>query len=127
MAAFLWVGIGGALGSMARYGVSLGVARWLGNAAQPLATALVNIAGCAVIGVMAGLVAGETWRISTQTRAFAFAGIMGGFTTFSSFGLDTLTLVQSGRVGAAIGNVGLQLVLGLAAVFAGYAAAISVK
>jgi fluoride exporter len=127
MAAFLWVGFGGALGSMARYGVSVGVIRWLGAAAQPVATALVNIVGCALIGVMAGLVAGDTWRISTQTRAFAFAGIMGGFTTFSSFGLDTLTLVQGGRVGAAAGNVAIQLGVGLAAVFAGYAAAVSMK
>ena len=86
-----------------------------------------NIVGCALIGVMAGLVAGDTWRISTQTRAFAFAGIMGGFTTFSAFGLDTLTLVQGGRVGAAIGNVAIQFGIGLAAVFAGYAAAVSMK
>lgn len=127
MGAFLWVGVGGALGSMARYGVSLGVNRWFGASGQPLATAIVNIVGCAVIGLMAGMVAGETWRISTQVRAFAFAGIMGGFTTFSSFGLDTLNLVQQGRLGAAVTNVVLQLGLGLAAVFAGYAAALSVK
>lgn len=126
MAAFLWVGIGGALGSMARYGVSVSVNRWIGTPV-PLATAIVNIVGCAIIGVMAGLVAGETWRISTQTRAFAFAGLMGGFTTFSSVGLETLTLVQAGRAGTAVGNVAIQLGLGLAAVFAGYAAAISMK
>ena len=127
MGAFLWVGVGGALGSMARFGVGVGVNRWFGPSGQPLATAIVNIVGCAAIGLMAGMVAGETWRIGAQTRAFAFAGIMGGFTTFSSFGLDTLTLVQQGRLGAALTNVALQLGLGLAAVFAGYAAALSVK
>jgi CrcB protein len=126
MVTFLWVALGGALGSMARYGVSVSVNRWIGTPV-PLATAIVNIVGCAVIGVMAGLVAGETWRISTETRAFAFAGLMGGFTTFSSLGLETLTLVQGGRAGAAAGNVVIQLVLGLAAVFAGYAAATAVK
>ncbi|MBP6716579.1 MAG: CrcB family protein [Acidobacteria bacterium] len=125
MAAFLLVGIGGAIGSMARYSVSLAVNRWSGS--QPLATAIVNIVGCALIGLMAGLVAAGAWRISTQTRAFAFAGVMGGFTTFSAFGLDTLTLVQGGRVGAAVGNVAIQLVVGLGAAFAGYAAAVSLK
>lgn len=126
MASFLWVGIGGAFGSMARHGVNVMVNRSFGST-LPHATAIVNIVGCAVIGLLAGLVATEQLRMGAQMRTLVFVGVLGGFTTFSSLGLDTLTLVQEGRVGQAAGNVALQVGVGLAAVFAGYAAAVSVK
>lgn len=126
MAIFLWVGVGGAIGSMARHGVNVLVNRTLGST-LPHATAIVNVVGCAVIGLLAGLIASEQLRLGPQARTFVFVGIMGGFTTFSSFGLDTLTLVQQGRMGQALGNVAVQVGVGLAAVFAGYAAAMSVK
>ncbi len=126
MGAFLWVGVGGALGSMARHGVNVVVNRWVG-ATVPHATAIVNIVGCFVIGVLAGLVATGAWRISPAQRAFVFVGIMGGFTTFSSLGLDTFTLVSEGRTAQAVGNVALQFCVGLGAVFAGYAAATSMR
>jgi len=126
MPAFLVVGIGGALGSMARHGVNVVVNRSLGSPV-PHATAIVNILGCAVIGLLAGLVATEQLRLSPQLRSLVFVGIMGGFTTFSSLGLDTFVLVQEGRVGQAVGNVAIQLFVGLGAVFAGYAAAASLK
>lgn len=126
MAAFLWVGIGGAFGSMARHGVNVMVNRALGST-LPHATAIVNIVGCAVVGLLAGLVATHQLVMSPDRRALVFVGVMGGFTTFSSFGLDTLTLVQEGRVGQAAGNVAIQVGVGLAAVFAGYAAAVSMK
>jgi CrcB protein len=115
------VALGGALGSVARHTVNVAVAR-LGGQPSPLSTALVNILGCAAIGVLAGLIATSTVRMTPAIRAFVFVGILGGFTTFSSFGLDTLTLVHEGRQGPAFLNVLAQVVLGLGAVFLGYTA-----
>ena len=120
----LWlaVGVGGALGSLARHGVNIGAARWFGQGA-PYATAIVNIVGCLIIGLLAGSIAAGTLRLSEQARVFVFVGILGGFTTFSSFGLDTLTLVKSGATDAALANVAVQIIIGLGSVFVGYWAA----
>jgi CrcB protein len=126
MPAFLVVGIGGALGSMARHGINVLVNRGLGSTV-PHATAIVNVLGCAVMGLVSGLVATEQLRLSPQARSLIFVGIIGGFTTFSSLGLDTFVLIQEGRVGQAVGNVTVQLFVGLGAVFVGYAAAASLK
>ena len=113
------VAAGGALGSMGRHGVNLLMHRWVGTPV-PWATAAVNILGCATIGLLAGLVSAGTLRWGAGTRVFVFVGILGGFTTFSSFGLDTLTLVRDGSIALALRNVAAQVVLGLGAVFAGY-------
>ena len=122
-----WIAIalGGALGSVARHAVNLAVARLHGSP-HPFGTAIVNLVGCAVIGLLAGLIAGGQLRLSPAARAGVFVGILGGFTTFSSFGLDTLALVHEGRQDAALWNILLQVGVGLPAVFAGYALAIRV-
>jgi fluoride exporter len=114
------VAAGGAFGSLARHWVNIAVNRW-GGTSLPYATAFVNIGGCAVIGLLAGMIAGDVMRMPPPVRAFVFVGILGGFTTFSTLGLDTLTLVHQGRHAAALWNVLLQVGLGLPAVFAGYA------
>jgi CrcB protein len=119
MFSWLIVGAGGAVGSMARHGVNVIVARLAGHA-TPYATLLVNVAGCAVIGLLAGFIAGGRLAMAPTTRLFVFVGVLGGFTTFSSFGLDTLTLAREGRHVAAACNVAAQVVLGLGAVAAGY-------
>jgi len=116
---WLLVAAGGALGSMARHGVNVAIHRWIGTPV-PWATAVVNILGCATIGVLAGLVSAGTLRWGMGTRVFVFVGILGGFTTFSTFGLDTLTLVRDGEIPLAFRNVAAHVVLGLGAVFAGY-------
>jgi len=116
---WLAVGVGGALGSMLRHGVNVLTREMLGDSV-PYATAVVNIVGCFAIGVVAGLVSTESWRIGQTTRAFVFVGVIGGFTTFSSLGLDTFTLFTGGRAGFAMANIALQLVVGFGAVFAGY-------
>ena len=116
---WLVVGIGGALGSIARHGMNVATHRYLGDSV-PYATAIVNIAGCLAIGVLAGCVSAGTIKLSEMWRVFVFVGVLGGFTTFSSFGLDTLTLVRSGAMATAAVNVVVQLGLGLAAVFVGY-------
>jgi CrcB protein len=123
--AMMWiaVGIGGALGCMARHAVGVVTTRVIGVAA-PYATAIVNVTGCAAVGVLAGLVASGRWPMTDTLRAFVFVGILGGFTTFSSFGLDTFTLARSGALNAAMANALGQLVVGLLAVYGGYRLAV---
>lgn len=120
--AWIAVAVGGALGSVARHAVNVAFAH-LTESTTPYATATVNILGSLVIGVLAGLTAGGKLHMTPIVRTFVFVGILGGFTTFSSFMLDTLTLGQSSEHGLAVSNVLLQTVVGAVAVFAGYAAA----
>jgi CrcB protein len=120
MTNFLLVGVGGALGSMARHSVGLVIARVSPARVMPLATMSVNLAGCLVIGVLAGLVATERVAMPPALRAFVFVGVLGGFTTFSSFGLDTFTLAHGGRVAAGAANILIQVVLGCGLVALGY-------
>ncbi len=117
---WLSVALGGALGSVARHGVNVMFAQSI-VPPSPYATAAVNLIGSLVIGVLAGAIASGRLAMPPQTRAFVFVGILGGFTTFSSFSLDTLTLFHSGDRVLAAGNVVGQLALGLIAVFLGFA------
>jgi CrcB protein len=120
MSAWIAVAIGGALGSLARHGVNHVVqTRWL-TLRFPLGTAAVNLVGCLVIGLLAGLIASNRMALGLYWREFIFVGVLGGFTTFSSFGLDTLTLTQSHSGTYAILNVALQVIGGLLAVWVGY-------
>jgi fluoride exporter len=117
------VALGGALGSAARHAVNIVIGRVSGQTV-PYSTAAVNLLGCALIGVLAGLIAGGRLHLSVTARAFVFVGVLGGFTTFSSFGLDTMALANEGRRMAAFWNVVGQVGLGLLSVFGGYALAI---
>jgi fluoride exporter len=116
---WLAVGAGGALGSLARHGVNVAFTHLLGRA-MPYATACVNIAGSLAIGCLAALIASGRLQVSSELRAFVFVGILGGFTTFSSFMIDTFTLGQGGDHTLAVWNVVLQIALGLGAVWGGY-------
>ena len=124
----LWlaVGVGGALGSLARHGVNVAVGRMAGQPV-PYATAAVNIVGCVCIGALAGAIAGGRLELSSTARAFLLVGVLGGFTTFSSFGLDTLVLAQQGRTLTAVWNVAGQVGLGLLGVFGAYALVLKVS
>jgi CrcB protein len=113
------VALGGALGSLARHGVNLLFAHVL-ERAVPYATAAVNLAGSAIIGLLAALIATGRIQMSTELRTFVFVGILGGFTTFSSFMLDTFTLGHGGEHALAFWNVTLQTGFGLLAVWAGF-------
>jgi CrcB protein len=117
----VWVAIavGGALGSMARHGVSVVVAGRWPTMRFPLATMVVNVAGCLVIGLLAGLIMSGRITPRLHWREFVFVGILGGFTTFSTFGLDTITLARSPSMMPALWNVIGQVVLGLLAVQVG--------
>jgi CrcB protein len=120
---FVWVALGGALGSVARYAIALGSARWLGTA-FPWGTLIVNVAGSFAIGLLAAIVTADGRpALGSDGRAFVMIGILGGFTTFSSFSLETLSLARTGALGAAAANAGLSLVLCLAGVWLGFAAA----
>ena len=109
---WLMVAVGGAMGSVARYGVAMTIARWFGSPV-PMATALVNVAGCAVAGLLMGLVAGGRLALTLDQRALIFTGILGGLTTFSGFGMDTLLLVQQGRTAVALTNIVIQVAAGI--------------
>ena len=116
---WLMVAVGGALGSLARYGVSVAMARAVGNSA-PYATALVNVAGCAAAGVLLGAMASGRLPLTHEQRALVFSGVLGGFTTFSGVGIDTIALVQEGRTLTAVTNVCLQIAIGLGALAVAY-------
>ena len=115
------VAIGGAIGSAARHGVNVLISR-LVHRPVPYATAAVNLLGCIVIGALAGLLASNRLHMSQMARAFVFVGVLGGFTTFSSFGLDTFTLGREGSYALAFWNVAVQVGLGLLGVAAGFRA-----
>jgi CrcB protein len=119
MMTWLAVALGGALGSLARHGVNVVTARSIGRA-LPYATFTVNIIGSFTIGLLAGLLAAERMDMTPALRAFVFVGVLGGFTTFSSYMLDTLTLADGGHVAAALFNVVGQVVVGYAAAYAGF-------
>lgn len=114
--AFL-VGAGGLVGSVLRYALS-GVVHRLLPATFPYGTLAVNVTGCLAIGLLGGL-ASSRQVIGPGLRVFLFLGLLGGFTTFSTFGYETMTLVRSAEQLRAAANVALHLVLGLGAVWAG--------
>ncbi len=120
---YLWVGLGGALGSMARLGLGALVSHSFGDG-FPLGTLLINILGSFVITFFSTLALDQGWLRQTplNARAFVTTGICGGFTTFSSFSLQTLALARSGEVTAAAVYVGLSVVLCLLAAWLGIAA-----
>ena len=118
MVTVLRVGAGGFVGAALRYVVGSGVYNLSGQSSFPYGTLAVNIAGCFLIGLLAGFA--ETRHLLGEgTRAFIIIGLLGGFTTFSAFGYETVALVRDGLLAAAVANVGLQVVLGLFAVWIG--------
>lgn len=118
MTNLLLAGLGGCLGAMGRYGLSTLTQRWAGSPLFPVGTLTVNVLGCFLIGLLAGI-SEVRGPMVQHLRMFLIAGLLGGFTTFSAFGFETVELLRVGRVGAALLNVGLQLAVGLSAVWLG--------
>jgi fluoride exporter len=120
----IWIAVaaGGALGSLARHGVNAVLSRRF-DSATPHATFIVNVIGCLVIGLLAGRLADGRLHMSPAMRTFTFVGVLGGFTTFSTLGLDTFTLAHGGDYAHAFWNLAGQVVLGLGAVWLGFAIA----
>lgn len=127
LAIYLWVGLGSALGGMGRYWCSGVVARLVGET-FPWGTLFVNVTGSFLIGFFATLT-GPDGRIfaGSTMRQFVMLGLFGGFTTFSSFSLQTLNLVQDGELVQAGGNIILSVMLCLVAVWLGHIAALSIN
>lgn len=114
------IGSGGFLGALARYGMTGIVQRQLPPTAFPYGTLAVNLLGCLLIGAIAGLA--ETRQLLGQEfRAFALIGLLGGFTTFSTFGYETFAMLRTDEYVRAASNVGIHVGLGVALVWLGYA------
>ena len=115
----LLIALGGALGTLARYGthvLSKGVGERL---AFPIATITVNLLGCFAIGYLQGALI-ERWPVREEYRLMLIVGFLGGFTTFSTFGWDTAQLLRDGQMARGIAYAIASNVIGIALVFAGY-------
>lgn len=115
---FLLVASGGAVGSVFRYAISSWAQGLVPALAFPVGTLVVNASGSLLIGLLAGLVEFRQ-LLGPGARLLLVVGVLGGYTTFSAFSLETVTLLRSGHGGAAVANVLLQVGLGVAATFGG--------
>ncbi len=115
---FLWVALGGALGSSARYGVNISAVRLFGGG-FPWATLIVNVLGCFAMGLITAFLQMKM-PDDENTRLFLTTGLLGGFTTFSAFSLDFFGLMQRGEMPAALGYAFVSVVLSIIAVVLGF-------
>jgi CrcB protein len=122
MNSFILVAIGGALGACARHGANLALAG-AGLAAFPAATLLVNTLGGFAMGLLVGLASGK----DPALLVFLGTGVLGGFTTFSAFAIETVRLIEQGALALALANIALSVGLSLAACAAGLALARSLS
>ncbi|HEB51549.1 MAG TPA: fluoride efflux transporter CrcB [Desulfobulbus sp.] len=116
------IGSGGFVGAILRYLVSGWVQVWSGSILFPFGTMAVNLIGCFVIGFFSFLVESRGF-LSVETRSFLLIGLLGAFTTFSTFGNETLTLLRNGRMDLAAINATVQVLAGLVMVWLGRVAA----
>ena len=123
MLKFLLIAVGGAVGSLLRYLVHGSVQRWVNplddGAVFPLGTLTVNVLGCLVIGMLTALFSGP-WPLREEYRIGLTVGLLGGFTTFSTFGLESFGLVNQGNLRLALVYVLASCLLGFTAVLVGY-------
>lgn len=119
MLSYVWIGLGGAIGAIARFTIAGAIDR-ASTDPFPLGTVLVNISGCLLIGFFAALTApGGRYSVPIDVRQFVMVGICGGYTTFSSFSLQTLVLFDIGDVFRAGLNVVVSVAMCLVAVWVG--------
>ena len=122
MTNILIVGVGGFIGSVMRYLVS-GYAQQISKSVDfPYGTLAVNVIGCFIIGFLSQL-AENRGVFTSESRLLVFTGFLGGFTTFSSFGNETLNLARDNQMMNALANIGANLAIGLFAVWLGRTAA----
>jgi CrcB protein len=122
MATILYVALGGALGSVSRYLLGTWAQTISKSIDFPYGTLTVNLIGCFVIGFLSQLAEGRG-AFTSESRMLVFIGILGGFTTFSSFGNDTINLLRDGEAFNALVNVGANVIVGLFLVWLGRASA----
>ncbi len=118
MLSFVWVAIGGAIGSVLRYGVNLAVPYMFGDN-FPWATLTVNVVGSFLMGLCAAFLA-EKFSDQTDLRLFLTTGVLGGFTTFSAFSLDVFGLTQREEISVAVLYALASVALSIMAVFGGF-------
>jgi len=118
---YLLVGVGGALGSVARAGITDLVTRWIGNG-FPFGTLVVNVMGAILMGLLAGYGETEPGRLifSPGARTFLMIGVLGGYTTFSSFSLQTFLLMEQGNWIGAFLNVFFSVLLCVGGIWLGF-------
>ena len=114
----MMVGIGGCFGAIARYKVGGLILHPTADWRFPLSTFVVNVSGCLVAGLLAGLAEKHDF-ISADMRLFLFTGFLGGFTTFSAFGMETVYLLQRHELAIAIANVVASVFFGIFALWLG--------
>lgn len=112
------VGFGGAIGAIGRYVLGGWVLHHTPNWVFPAGTFVVNLLGCLIAGVLWGF-AERFGAFSNEVRVFLFAGLLGGFTTFSAFGLETVHLMRRGETGIALAYIGMSVLCGCAAAWLG--------
>ncbi|MDR3490521.1 MAG: fluoride efflux transporter CrcB [Gammaproteobacteria bacterium] len=115
----LLAGLGGFIGSVFRFLLTALTYRWLNYPIFPYGTLLVNVTGCFIIGLLNGIAENQN-VFSPELRVFMFVGVLGGFTTYSSFGYETFALFRDDQLGVAGLNILLQLSLGFLAVWLGF-------
>lgn len=118
MQSILLVGLGGFIGSIARYKLGGFILHMTAQDRFPYGTFTVNVVGCLVVGILAG-VAERYDVLGPDARLFLFTGLLGGFTTFSAFGLEAVYLIRRGDPGTAALYAGGSVVLGITAVWLG--------
>jgi CrcB protein len=127
MVNYLWIALGGALGSMARFWCQNAFAQKFGET-FPLGTLVINVTGSFLIGAFAGMIApAGKWEAPISVRLFFATGVCGGFTTFSSFSLQTLDLARRGAWANAALYSALSLILCLVAVWLGFALGVAIN
>ena len=119
MILIMLVGVGGFFGAVMRYVVTNWVQDFFHVLSLPYGTLTVNLLGCLIIGLLGGLSESRN-LLNQEARALLFIGVLGGFTTFSTFGYETVQLLRDGQSLAAFSNIGLQVCMGLVAVWIGY-------
>lgn len=125
MGRILFVGLGGFIGSIARFLLGGLIQQTTRSESFPYGTLAVNVIGCLLIGFLAEL-ADTRGLFSADSRAFIFIGLLGGFTTFSAFGNETMNLWRDGQNAFALANVAANVVFGLVAVWLGRTTAFQV-
>jgi CrcB protein len=116
MQSWLYIAVGGACGSVLRYATQIGVQRLVGHP-FPVGTLLVNVLGCLLIGVVTAVAGPLAWR--EEHRLAIMTGLLGGFTTFSAFSLETASLAEHESLALALAYIVLSVALGLLAVYIG--------
>ena len=122
---WLLVAAGGALGAMARHGLNSVIHQRFLTTRFPVGIFVINVLGSFAIGLIGGFLAGTRLSWGYSARAFAIVGVLGGFTTFSSFSFDTLALAREGLTAQACWNVAGQVALSLLGVWLGFVIGLS--